>query len=381
MRRFTGIMAMVMLMLGMLPAVAAAQSNCTRFPETGYEVCDRFRSYWDGNGGLPVFGYPLSDALDETRFDTGTTSTAQYFQRERLEYHPTNDGTAYEVLLGRLGVEVLAAQGRDWLSFPKASADSDSYMPETGQAIAPEFIDYWRGNGLDLGDEGVSFRESLALFGYPISTAAMETNAAGDTVLTQWFERARFELHGDRVLLGLLGTELLAVPGAGDPAIASQLAQVQQAVAANHDIEVAQARGWVQLDGLDHCFDNPGVGGMGLHYINPDKLDLELDPLSPEAMVYQHGADGELVLGAVEWIVPVEPWDAEHDELPEVMGRHLHLNEPLGVYVMHAWLFVANPAGSYEDWNPVVSECQLVGSQHTTAASTTMVLSPMGYTP
>jgi hypothetical protein len=40
----------------------------------------------------------------------------------------------------------------------------------------------------------------------------METNAAGDTVLTQWFERARMEWHpnnppGFRVLLGLLGSE------------------------------------------------------------------------------------------------------------------------------------------------------------------------------
>nr|MBA2454691.1 ScyD/ScyE family protein [Chloroflexia bacterium] len=57
------------------------------------------------------------------------------------------------------------------------------------------------------------------LFGYPISQAEMETNAAGDTVLTQWFERARFEFHpdnpeGQQVLLGLLGVEVLA---AGQP--------------------------------------------------------------------------------------------------------------------------------------------------------------------
>jgi hypothetical protein len=56
-------------------------------------------------------------------------------------------------------------------------------------------------------------RESLALFGYPISEARMEVNARGDRVLTQWFERARFEYHPnnpahDRVLLGRLGAEL-----------------------------------------------------------------------------------------------------------------------------------------------------------------------------
>ena len=101
------------------------------------------------------------------------------------------------------------------------------------------------------------------------------------------------------------------------------------------------------VDGLDHCFDNPGVGGMGFHQINVDMLDLELDPLLSEAMVYYLNAEGELTLGAVEWIVPAEPWDAENDELPQVMGRHLHLNEALGVYVLHGWAFLDNPAGAF----------------------------------
>jgi hypothetical protein len=52
----------------------------------------------------------------------------------------------------------------------------------------------------------------MALFGMPLSEPMMETNVAGDMVLTQWFERARFEYHPDnpepfKILLGLLGTE------------------------------------------------------------------------------------------------------------------------------------------------------------------------------
>jgi hypothetical protein len=40
----------------------------------------------------------------------------------------------------------------------------------------------------------------------------MERNSSGDNVLTQWFERARFEYHPNkpaqyRVLLGRLGAE------------------------------------------------------------------------------------------------------------------------------------------------------------------------------
>jgi hypothetical protein len=44
----------------------------------------------------------------------------------------------------------------------------------------------------------------------------METNLSGDTVLTQWFERARFEDHGAKgVLLGLLSREMLDTTRAG----------------------------------------------------------------------------------------------------------------------------------------------------------------------
>jgi hypothetical protein len=57
------------------------------------------------------------------------------------------------------------------------------------------------------------YAQSLALFGLPLTEARMATNAAGDTVLTQWFERARFEWHPGnpdafKVLLGLLGREV-----------------------------------------------------------------------------------------------------------------------------------------------------------------------------
>jgi hypothetical protein len=38
-----------------------------------------------------------------------------------------------------------------------------------------------------------------------------------------------------------------------------------------------------------------------------------------------------------------------------VLGQHLHLNAGLGVYVLHAWIFMNNPAGIFEDWNPDVT--------------------------
>jgi hypothetical protein len=58
----------------------------------------------------------------------------------------------------------------------------------------------------------------------------------------------------------------------------------------------------------------------------------------------------------VEYIVPAEAWDgAGNSEPPALHGRSFHLNEELGVYVLHAWIWKNNPAGMFEDWNPQVS--------------------------
>lgn len=62
-------------------------------------------AYWNNLGGLPQFGYPLSQPFTERSKDDGKTYLVQYFERQRFEYHPENKGTRYEVLLGRLGAE------------------------------------------------------------------------------------------------------------------------------------------------------------------------------------------------------------------------------------------------------------------------------------
>lgn len=77
--------------------------GCTYFAETAHRTCAGFKAYWEANGGLPVFGYPLSEEFTERNPDTGQNYIVQYFERARFEYHPEYQGTIYEVLLGRLG--------------------------------------------------------------------------------------------------------------------------------------------------------------------------------------------------------------------------------------------------------------------------------------
>jgi hypothetical protein len=84
---------------------AAFQSNSTRlyFEPTGHSLGGSFLTYWNRYGGLPIFGYPLSEEFQEVSATDGKTYTVQYFERARFEYHPEYAGTPNEVLLGLLG--------------------------------------------------------------------------------------------------------------------------------------------------------------------------------------------------------------------------------------------------------------------------------------
>lgn len=195
---------------------ASAGAGMTRdvvsFPQTGYSLGGQFLAYWEGNGGLPVFGYPMTEEYQELNQDTGQVNTVQFLERQRFEWHPENAGTPYEVLLGRLGYEDARAKGllesRPFQPILHDIVRGDcAWFGETRQMVCADFLAYWRNQGLDLGDEGVSYRESLALFGYPISQAYVDPETG---LVTQYFERAVFEIHPNnpdpyRVLLRRLG--------------------------------------------------------------------------------------------------------------------------------------------------------------------------------
>ncbi len=71
--------------------------NRVIFGETNHSLAYGFKEYWDANGGLWQFGFPISEEFVEGGF------TVQYFERARFEYHPENADTPYAVLLGHLG--------------------------------------------------------------------------------------------------------------------------------------------------------------------------------------------------------------------------------------------------------------------------------------
>ena len=100
------------------------------FEVTGHNLSGKLLDYWRSTGGLPVYGYPISEPFTEKSNSDGKNYTVQYFERNRLELHPEAAGTPFEVQLGLLGSELLDAQGG-----PAAFANlgqPHSYPPANG---------------------------------------------------------------------------------------------------------------------------------------------------------------------------------------------------------------------------------------------------------
>ncbi len=87
------------------PKQASNAQGSQYFPQTQHNVGPPFLAYWSANGGLPVYGLPRSEAFEERSATDGKTYLVQYFERNRLEFHPENRGTKFEMLLGLLGTE------------------------------------------------------------------------------------------------------------------------------------------------------------------------------------------------------------------------------------------------------------------------------------
>jgi hypothetical protein len=144
----------------------------------------------------------------------------------------------------------------------------------------------------------------------------------------------------------------------------SQLRELRRVTARFHDVQAAQAAGYerfVDLDGIA-CIANPGVGAMGVHYVNGALVgDPAIDALQPEALVYEpEGAGHGHHLVAAEYLVVKEAWDAVNDAPPSLYGTTFDtVTSPnrYGLpdfYALHVWIGKHNPAGTFAMWNPNV---------------------------
>ncbi len=115
----------------LLDTVAPFISNAQRlyFPETQHSLKASFKLYWQNQGGLAIYGYPISEEIQEGGF------TVQYFERARFEYHPENQ-PPYDVLLGLLGTQTLVLQGHSLPQIFRLNYSPDSVIQGHASAIS-----------------------------------------------------------------------------------------------------------------------------------------------------------------------------------------------------------------------------------------------------
>ncbi|MFO7169341.1 MAG: VanW family protein [Chloroflexota bacterium] len=179
------------------PAAVAADSatatGVTYVAETGHNLGGAFKKFYEANGGLAIFGLPLTEMFVEDGL------WVQYFERARFELH--HGGV---VALTRVGAEL--TNGRTEPAFQWLGEDPNNgrrYIAASGHTLGGAFAVFWDEHG------------GVGLFGYPISEEFTEVGPDGVPRTVQYFERARFELadapdgSGHVVQLGLIGRELL----------------------------------------------------------------------------------------------------------------------------------------------------------------------------
>ncbi|NWF65341.1 MAG: hypothetical protein HXY38_13670 [Chloroflexi bacterium] len=79
---------------------------CRTYAETGYSVCFAFLEFFDANGGLAQFGYPISG------FEYHENKIVQYFEYARLEWQPWHS-EGYRVVISDLGRAYFDKLGED----------------------------------------------------------------------------------------------------------------------------------------------------------------------------------------------------------------------------------------------------------------------------
>jgi hypothetical protein len=157
------------------------------FAPTGHSLRLGFKQYWDNNGGLERFGYPISEEFSE---DTPSGAfTVQYFERARFEYHPEKE-PAYQVLLGLLGAQIKNVPITPVLNNRTDPVNLiNSYYNAINLKDYARAYSYWVGPGSTVNNSGLSF--SAFANGYTqtaavgVATGPFQGDGAAGTIYYQ----------------------------------------------------------------------------------------------------------------------------------------------------------------------------------------------------
>ena len=152
-----------------------------------------------------------------------------------------------------------------------------------------------------------------------------------------------------------------------------ELTNARAATAQYHNESKAFEDGFISTF---QCVSVPGLGAMGVHYINPARLaNPAVDAARPEALLYVPQNDGKMRLVGLEYVTPVfsngVPWFGAPNNPPPVIDNPAPSlfgqtfdgpmpghgpGEPWH-YDLHVWAWRDNPRGLFFPFNPKLS-CQ-----------------------
>lgn len=134
----------------------------------------------------------------------------------------------------------------------------------------------------------------------------------------------------------------------GDP---PEVAALQASLGPYVSFSLARNAGYTAA--LSDCMSNGDQGAMGVHYGKPSLIDGQLDPTQPEVLIYEPGANGDMSLVGVEFIIPfaVRPKTAAP---PTLFGQQFLPDDAFQLWGLHVWTHRANPSGLFAPWNPRV---------------------------
>ncbi len=189
------IFAVVVVTGALAIAAFAMRAEASMNFANGLKVWGPFEDYWKANGGLFQLGQPLTGV-----YQTTDGYAAQFFERAVLVYDPKAlpASSVQAEPVGWMAAANLCTQP----AFARVSSSGrGQYFQATGHNVSGAFLDYWKAHN------------GLAAYGYPLSEPFTQRLGDGNDYQVQYFERARFELHGTVVMLGLLGRDALTSQG------------------------------------------------------------------------------------------------------------------------------------------------------------------------
>ena len=232
------------------------------------------------------------------------------------------------------------------LCMPPTSLPEQKALPAPVTSTARTFSSVCNSEKMRVSSRYMSSESAFIFSGLSSVTACADSNPTGASA-ARAVEIRHHAAHGGGAV-------------ASSTALREQLASARAATARYQRVEAAVADGYVDTG---ECVALPGVGGMGVHFVNVALMgDADYDPARPEVLVYEPRQNGSLRLVAVEYLIFRAPWEAAHaGTTPAFAG--VPFDESFGEaahglpdhYELHAWTWQHNPLGMFAPFNPRVS--------------------------